>query len=278
MALTTMLVQLGRDPDALRRLAVAQTLAKAHRAHLTALYLTRPLTMPAEVVGRGLSRSFLEGEAEDAAESARLLEDSFRAGAEQLGLSHDWIVEDSDNLAALAKHGHTADLIVVSRGTEKTLEDRVRPSVAEELVLVTGLPILVLPPGYAPGEAAVGQRVLIAWKPTREAVRALRDALPILQRAQKIVLATVQPTSEDAISALEVLQYLERQSLRAETIDVPKEAEGVAATLLAVARAHACDLVVSGAYGHARLQEVLLGGGVTRTLFRTAHLPLLLSH
>jgi nucleotide-binding universal stress UspA family protein len=278
MALSTILVHLGRDPDAAARLAAAVALAKAHGAHLTALYLTRPLTMPAEITGRGLSRAYLEGGVDDAAHVERALEAEFRATAGQLGLSHDWIVEDSDNLEALAKHGHAADLIVVSRSGDQNLEDRVRLRLPEELVLVTGLPIVVLPEGYAPDTSnCLGQRVLLAWKPTREAVRALRDALPILQRAHNVVIATVKPTGEDALSVLEVMQYLRRQGIEAHSVDVADSGEGVAATLLAVAEAHGIDLVVSGAYGHSRVREVLFGG-VTRTLFRTARLPILFSH
>jgi nucleotide-binding universal stress UspA family protein len=79
------------------------------------------------------------------------------------------------------------------------------------------------------------------------------------------------------VAALEITHYLERQGIAAETIDVDANAEGIAATLLAVAETHGCDLVVAGAYGHSRLREVLFGG-VTRTLFRFSRLPLLLSH
>ena len=64
---------------------------------------------------------------------------------------------------------------------------------------------------------------------------------------------------------------------RAQTLDVPENADGTGATLLATAEAHGCDLLVSGAYGHARLREMILGG-VTRTLVRDCKLPLLLSH
>ena len=277
MALTTILVHLARDADAPARLAVAERLAKTHGAHLTALYLARPLDLPAEIAGRGLSRAFLETEAERVAESARTLEEDFREQARRLGLSHDWIVADAEHLEALRTHAHAADVIVVSRGPEQALEDRVRLRLAEELVLVTGLPILILPEGYAAPAVAPGRRVLVAWKPTREAVRALRDALPILQRAERVLLTTVRPTEGDALAALEITHYLERQSVAAETLDVEENADGVAATLLAVAEAHGCDLVVAGAYGHSRLREVLFGG-VTRDLFRSSRLPLLLSH
>lgn len=277
MALKTILVHLADDADAPARVAVAQALAKAHGAHLTALFITRPLDLPVEVTGRGASIAYLEESAAKREEAARALEAGFRADCEARSIQHDWIVEDSDHLDTLARHAHAADLILVSRGPDLHLEDRFRLRLAEELVLVTGLPILVLPPGYQPPQAALGQRILIGWKPTREAVRAVRDALPLLRQAAKVLLTTVRPTSEDAIATLELVQYLARQEVTVETLDVVESAEGIGATLLDTASMHRCDLIVSGAYGHSRLREMLLGG-VTRALFRKAAVALLLSH
>jgi len=277
MALKTILVHLADDADAPARVAIAQALAKAHGAHLTALFISRPLDLPVEITGRGASLVYLEDSAAERDALARSLEAEFRATCEARGLSHDWIVEDSEHLDTLARHAHAADLIVVSRGPNRHLEDRVRLRLAEELVMVTGLPILILPPGFLAPAEVIGQRILIGWKPNREAVRAVRDALPLLQRAQRVLLATVRPTSEDAIATLEVAQYLARQEVTVETLDLAEAPGGIGETLLDAAAAHGCDLLVAGAYGHSRLREVLLGG-VTRSLFRSATLPLLLSH
>lgn len=276
MALTTILVHLADDADSPARLAVAETLAKAHGAHVTALFLTQPLGLAA-VTGRGLSRAYLEDAAERAQERARAVETDFREQAERLGLSHDWIVADADHLEALKTHTHAADLVIVSRVPDQALEDHVRLHMAEELVLATGLPVLILPEGFAAPAAPLGQRILVGWKHTRETVRALRDSLPLLQRARRVLLTTVRPQEGDALAALEMTQYLRRQGVTADTLDVDAEHGGIAPTLLAVAEAHGCDLLVAGAYGHSRLREILFGG-VTRTLFRTSRIPLLLSH
>ena len=277
MALKTILVHLADDPDHLARFEAALALAKRHSAHLTALFITRPLDVPVEVTGRGASVVFLEESAANREKKARELEAEFKQSCSAKGISHDWIVEDSDHLDSLSRHAHAADVVIVSRGPDLHLEDRFRLRLAEELVLVTGLPIMVLPAGYAAGATPIGRRILIGWKPTRQAVRAVRDALPFLQAAQKVLLTTVRPTTTDAISTLEIAQYLTRQEVSAETLDVDEASGGVGETLLAAADTHECDLIVLGAYGNSRLKEVLFGG-VTRDLFRHSKIPLLLSH
>lgn len=275
MALKTILVHLADDPDHVSRLKVAKALAKQHGAHLTALFITRPLDFPPEITGRGASIAYAREAQARAEEKARALEAKFTETCRSSGLTHDWIVEDKEHLEALAQHAHAADLVVVSRGRNQHLEDRVRIRLAEELVMITGLPILVLPTGYEPGP--LGRRIVVGWKPTREALSAVRDSLPLLQAAEKVDLVTIRPNSRDAISALEIQQYLRRQGVEAETCDFDEGPEGAGMTLLEVAQARQADLIVIGAYGHSRLREVILGG-VTRTLFTRSSLPLLMRH
>jgi nucleotide-binding universal stress UspA family protein len=275
MAIKTILVHLADDQDCPTRLATAVRLAKRHGAHLVALYITRPLDLPIEVAGRAASLPFLEERAAKAEAVAAAVEAEFRGACERQNLTYDWIMQESDHLDALSQHAHAADLIVVSRGPDEHFEDRFRLRLAEELVMTTGLPILALPPGLPAVE--IGRRVLVGWKPTREAVRALRDARPILARAEAVFLTTVRPTSEDAVATLEIQQYLERHGIPIQTLDVDEAAGGIGPTLLATAETHACDLLVTGAYGHNRLREMILGG-VTRQLVRQSRLPLLLSH
>ncbi len=275
MAFKTILVHVADDPDNAARLMTAQRLAKQEGAHLTALFAARSIEMP--ITGRGASLAFLESGLERARELAQALEEQFRSSCEARGQSHDWIVEDKEHLDSLARHAHAADLVVVSRSADQHLEDRFRLRLAEELVLITGLPILALPPGYRAPERPPGKRVLVAWKPTREALRALRDALPLLRRAEKTFLVTVGPKAKDAVSLLEVSQFLQRHDVSVETRDVAEGEGGAGQTLIDQASAHGCDLIVAGAYGHARLRQVLMGG-VSRRLLRHAPQALLLSH
>lgn len=275
MAIKTILVHLGDDADNANRLATALNLAKAQGAHLSGLYITRPRDLPVEVAGRAASVAYLEESAARAQENAQAAETAFRDACERARVPHDWIMEESFELSSLAVRSHAADLIVVSRGEDRYLEDRLRLRLSEELVMVTGLPVLLLPLGLPP--VTPGRRILIAWKPTREAVRAIRDSLPLLATAEAVYLATVHPGTGDAVAALEIQQYLARHGVQAETLDLEAPDSSTGQTLLDAATAHQCDMLVLGAYGHSRLRELILGG-VTRTLVRESRLPLLLSH
>jgi nucleotide-binding universal stress UspA family protein len=135
------------------------------------------------------------------------------------------------------------------------------------------VPVLVLPQGGHAGE--LGSTVLIAWNGSREAARAVHDALPFLQASERpVVLCAI---GEGALAGLDrAVAMLERHKVRVR----PEQLQGADAhageILLAQAVAHEADLLVMGAYGHSRLRELILGGA-TRHLLRHAQLPVLFS-
>ncbi len=274
MGLKTIVVHLTNDKDHATRMAIAKSLAREHEAFLTALYITRPSDNLQHIAGRGVSVAFLEEAVESAERHAKEVEAEFKDFCSREKIPNEWIVADGEHLELLAKHAHAADLLIVTRPEDEHLEDRVRTRLAEEVIMSSGLPVLVLPPDFKSEWSP--KRVLIAWKGTREAVRAVRDSLSILQAADKVLVGSVRPSAEDAVSTLEVTQYLKRHGIETETIDLTEE-NGTGRTLLNLAEAHDCDLLVAGAYGHSRLRELIVGG-VTRHLMRHATVPLLLSH
>lgn len=146
------------------------------------------------------------------------------------------------------------------------------------LALQTGRPVLV-----APADATGLQldRVLVAWRDTREARRALADALPILKRAKAVLVAEICGHA-DALAAearlADVAQYLLRHGVHAATRVGPEERDvSSAQQLFEVADQHAGDLIVAGAYGHSRLGEWVFGG-FTRALLAQTTRAVLLSH
>ncbi|GAB5467034.1 MAG: universal stress protein [Rhodospirillales bacterium] len=274
MALKTIVVHLTNDEDHMVRLEVAKSLARQHDAFLTALFITRPSETLHHIAGRGVSRALLEQAAESAAQRAVELETEFKSYCDRKSIPHQWIVADGEHLEMLAEHAHAADLLIVTQPNEKFLEDRLRKRLAEEVVMNSGLPVMVLPRGWH--DDWTPKRILIGWKPTREAVRAVRDALPLLREADEVMIGTISPSTEDAISTLEISQYLMRHGIESSSIDMQKNG-GTGVTLLAMAQAHDIDLMVLGAYGHSRIREIILGG-VTRSLLREADIPLFFSH
>jgi nucleotide-binding universal stress UspA family protein len=242
--------------------------------HIVALYIPTPIGMPAEISGRGASAAFISEATAAAREKSEVLSKDYGQFCRSHGITLDWIVQEGDHLDLLAQHAHAADLVVVSQPIVKTLEDRFRLRLAEEITMVAGLPVLLLPEGEVP--ETVGRRVLIAWKGTRETVRAVRDALPFLKAAEAVAALSVGPAVQDALSEREVVAYLKRHEVAAEPHKVMDDND-VGQAILDNAAFHSCDLIVMGAYGHSRLREIVMGGVTRHILYNTA-IPVLMSH
>ena len=130
------------------------------------------------------------------------------------------------------------------------------------LALNAGRPLLVAASG---AEHLPASRVLVAWKDTREARRAVADAVPLMAGAREVVVATVDREADILVreGIADVVAFLARHGItaRSEVIAGKDDAKGLAE----LARSMSADLVVSGAYGHSRLREWVFGG-VTRSL------------
>jgi nucleotide-binding universal stress UspA family protein len=176
---------------------------------------------------------------------------------------------------AVARASRAADLIVA--GGYLPEENRYRACAAAEVMLRSGRPVLVAPPK---GGAIAAEAVVVAWKDTREARRALADALPFLVRAETVVVLEVCGKGETADAELRtksVLAGLQRHGVNGHARVVSAAPERVAAELNIAAEAIGADLIVAGGYGHTRLGEWFFGG-VTRDLLHQPGRFVLLSH
>ena len=168
---------------------------------------------------------------------------------------------------ALAYHAHHADLIVVGRqGHSNGLT---RPQV-DAILSEGGRPLLI---AGSMARSSITGTVFVCWKETPESARAISAALPLLQAAQRVVIAHVseaaQPTPLGG-----VVRYLEHHGIGAEARLLPRRGS-VADTLAAAADAHQADLVVLGAFGHSRAREGAFGG-CTRGFLDAASVPVLM--
>lgn len=190
------------------------------------------------------------------------------------GLDSEWRAMRETPARALAALSRTCDVVVVSAQPQTNYYRAADPA---EVVMRSGRPVLVVPDKAAPLK---GQAVVVAWKDTREARRALQDSMPFLQRAQQVVVLAV--CSQDESGAVQrqvddVVAYLARRGVSARgKVSVAPDA-GVVGELNAAAQAIDADLIVAGAYGQSRLREWAFGG-VTRTLMEEPTRHLLLSH
>ncbi len=178
----------------------------------------------------------------------------------------------ADHIASSAR---VADLILTSAATNDPF-NAARQVVIGDLVMQAGRPVLVV----APAPARFGMdRVVIGWRDTREARRAIADALPMLKAASKVSLIEIAAKEdlEVARSCLgEVVAWLARHGVTADS-DVRPSTGDDAAGLFAMVEERGADIVVAGAYGHSRLREWALGG-VTRSLIHQAGRSSFISH
>jgi nucleotide-binding universal stress UspA family protein len=142
-------------------------------------------------------------------------------------------------------------------------------------MLVTGGPVLLLPPEYA--AAAVGARPLVAWKNARESARAMRDALPFLIEAEDVTILTVREEGGADLPGTEVASALAWHGVNVELRNRTSSAGRAGDVILAEAAERGCDMVVMGAYGRAEQRQVVFGD-VTQHMLRHAPMPLLVSY
>lgn len=171
---------------------------------------------------------------------------------------------------------YTADLIVLGRGaTPQESESRLFAS----LLLGSGRPIMLVPPSRARKNGF--KRIVIAWKPTREATRAMHDAMPLLRVAETIdvLIATAageqKPQVEEAGTA--ICRHLAVHGLKPNQRRLLNGDHSVGDGILEFANGNDADLIVAGGYGHPRAMEQVFGG-VTKTLFERSMIPVLFSH
>jgi nucleotide-binding universal stress UspA family protein len=189
----------------------------------------------------------------------------------------DWHMLDGGKTAELIELGKTVDLVVAGQferqGRGRT---HFRP---EDIALGCGRPVLIMP--YAGNFATIGTRVLVAWDATREASRALHDAMPVMDRAEAVTVMTVVATEaerEPALASLDrVVRHLERKGLAAQAEATLRGDLGVSDVLLSRASDIGADMIVSGAYHHSPYREALFGG-VTYDLLDHMTVPVLMSH
>ncbi len=279
MALKTILVHVETTLRPSECINVAARLALAEGAHLVGVATTglSPLTL----VGTGLDPAIppVSAQLDIRRADARSALAGFEAQARAMGLAsvESRLVQDEPG-AALVAQGRYADLIVVGQTRAEGMpSSNVRKDFPEYLLLNGARPLLMVP---ARGSFdAVGTRILVAWNGSIEATRALTFALPLLQRAQTVVIMLINPGAdgmdEGDDPGADVGLYLARHGVRTEVM-VKVGDEHDLELLDAISECKA-DLLVMGAYGHSRLREYLLGGA-TRTILRSMTVPVWLAH
>lgn len=280
MSYRTLLVALDRSARTRARVAVAAALAQRHGAHLIGVAALGWALIPAEATAAFGLAAYQEAALRELREQAQACVRDFEQQVARLGVaSYEGRIEDGFSEVALSLAARYSDLTVLSQADpdDATPSDRLLP---EEVLLQSGRPVLVLPYAGEPGTAPA-MRILAAWNGSREAARALRDALPLLRAASQVEVVVFE-TPQDIdlrhgpLPGADIGLWLARHGVNVQARHVPVKV-GAGEALLSHAADMGADLIVAGGYGHARLREAVLGG-VTRTLLGSSPVPVLLSH
>jgi nucleotide-binding universal stress UspA family protein len=182
----------------------------------------------------------------------------------------------SDSSYKLAELGRYADAVVIGwRAGGGTDEQR---RLFNTTLFHSGRPVILVPDSYKTPQTP--RNIMIAWSPSKEAARAVHDALPLLRNAQSVRITVVDDSStrtEQDNAGVDIARHLARHEVHAEVKHVPRGSHGVTRTLLDEAKYFGADLIVLGGYGHSRLAEWILGG-MTREILASADVPLFFSH
>ena len=217
-------------------------------------------------------------------ETARVLEASALAARQPfIDWAHDmgveqasWVVAQGNLSDTLVRIACWHDLLVLERDADRTWST---PADLAELILAVGVPCIVVPP--QPVRTVSLSRIAIAWNGAPEAIRAVHSALPLLQRANEVLLlrGASRGILEDVAwkPPFDIDAYLDRHGIHPRSQDLVDTAHGIGAALLEQAEAFHADLLVMGAYGRSRFSEWALGGA-TRHVLWNARLPVLFRH
>ncbi|MDN5004220.1 universal stress protein [Bradyrhizobium sp. GCM10027634] len=276
MTYATVMVSLALDQPNNARLEVAGELAERFEAAIVGIAAAR-FAPPLYFTDGAEAQRLIDQEEGSVKRHLADLEAEFRAATRTRSGRAEWRSAMDFPARYVLAQARCAD-IVVSGGQSRTFSDAFSQVGPRDLVMQIGRPLLLVPDRT---NWLNLRSVLVAWKDTPEARRAVADALPMLRKAKDVVVVEI-PEADDDHSAVmthvsDVAAWLARHGVTA-TAHVPETRnEGAAAQLERIAGEVGAGLIVAGAYGHSRFRELILGG-VTEYLVTQTARCVLLSH
>jgi nucleotide-binding universal stress UspA family protein len=278
MVYKDLLVHLNESKHRARRLEIATRMAERFDAHLIGLYTVPDLYIPGYLMAQMPAdlMASQQGEIDRKRDAAKA---EFEAQAQKAGIEAEWRARVGDPPTLAALHARYTDLAIVGQSDPDERLMAGEELVAEIAALDSGRPTLVIP--YAGKFPKLGERVLVAWNASAPATRAVNDALPLIADAKKVVVLAINPAGGDKghgeVPGADMALHLARHGIKAEASHVFADDIDVGDMILSRAADEGVDLIVMGAYGHARVREMVLGGA-TRDILRHMTVPVLMAH
>jgi nucleotide-binding universal stress UspA family protein len=277
MSFKDILVHVDSTAASRVRLNLAVSLARRFGARLSGLHVIPEPDVPPYFKPSAVAR-IAKIYAENAREAADLAEALFREETEDAGVVTAWECLAADMAETIAERARFADLLMLGQFDTENPPAISAFLLPAKVAFGAATPILVIPNGVLSRE--IGRQILVAWDGSREAARAIRDAIPMLQDAERVSLLTIDPLRQrhmhDGPNPSELAAHLGRHGVSAETTELLAGEKSVTDALLAHAVEFGADLLVMGAYGHSRIWEFVVGG-ITQDLLETTTIPILMS-
>ena len=217
-------------------------------------------------------------EAEGMVDEAKARAGWWREELAARSIAGEWQVAEGETVDVLCHAARWSDLVVVER-PQLNPDAPTGWGLVSRTVFGSSAPVVVVPDTAASDTA--GARIVVAWNRSREATRAIHGALPLLRRAERVLVLEGEPVENPfglrRLPQLDLRAWLARHGVSAEFRDFKPTAKERGSALLDTAHAEAADLIVMGAWGHSRITELVLGG-TTRHVFQSSDLPLLVAH
>jgi nucleotide-binding universal stress UspA family protein len=277
MSFRDILVHVDSSPESRLRLRIAVSIARRFDARLSALHVipdpdVPPYFKPSAV--ERIARIYAENAHHAAAKAERLFREVI-AVAEANG---DWECVEGNLATRIAERARFADLLILGQFDTENPPSLSAFLLPAEIVFAAASPILVVPNAWSSTE--VGTRIVACWDGSREASRAIRDAIPLLQTAEQLYLLAIDPDRQGHIregaNAPYLADHLSRHGVRAKITEVSTGQRNVTEALLGYAAEFDADLLVMGAYGHSRVWE-FVAGGTTQDLLERTNIPVMMS-
>lgn len=236
-------------------------------ARVVALAIEQDIQVRPQPISPDLDNSEMT-EAVRSVTDARGLLRAFDRAAVRFGVRNEQRLQRlaaSDIAVTFSERARLADLSLVPMKQDGTSEKLV-----EQLLFESGRPVLICPEQLAAGLSITFDDVLVAWDHSAPAARAVADALPLLQSAAtvRIITATDSRTPREISSGSALVAHLAEHGIKAQFEAVRIDGSSVGKVFEAYVRSHATDLLVMGAYGHSRLNEIIWGGATKTVIGR----------
>ena len=279
MEFKNILIHLDHSSGCQNRLATAFELARTFDARVTGLLVVPDYVVPSYVEAQ-ISVDVITEVTEKALARARDTLGEYQKLADEAGVSMEGHVLEGQLIPILREHSKYSDLLVLGQDQPEDL-DNASYGLANSLLFEGACACMVVP--HSGKLKPPGKRVLLTWNASRESAHALREAMPLLVRAETVVVLSSEPDGSDTSTAnghphaRELARFLESHGIEAISSGISDPDISATDAIIGQAAEMNADLIVMGAYGHTRLREIILGG-VTRDLLKQAPVSLLLAH